>query len=82
VGCHHVSEKYEVHGTFEGGGFGVGADVDFGGLFRLDWKPTEHVGLTGGDNFLYSKVEHDLANRTLVAKTTLHGPVVGVGLYF
>ena len=34
------------------------------------------------NNFLYFKVEHELANRTLVAKTTLHGPVAGIGLYF
>ena len=82
IGYHHVSQKYEVHATFEGGGFGVGADADFGGSFRLDWKPAKHFGLTAGYNFLYFKVEHDVADRTLVAKTTLHGPVAGLGLYF
>jgi len=35
----------------------------------------EALRLTAGYNFLYFKVEHDVADRTLVAKTTLHGPV-------
>ena len=39
IGVHHVSKKYEVHATFDGGGFGVGADVDLAGEFRADWKP-------------------------------------------
>jgi hypothetical protein len=30
----------EVHATLEGGGFGVGSDVEWAGLFRLDFKPT------------------------------------------
>lgn len=82
VGYHHVGDTFEVHGALEGGGFGVGADVDLGGSFRVDWKPTTHFGLTAGYSLLYFKFEHDLAHRTLAAKTTLHGPVVGVGLYF
>jgi hypothetical protein len=82
VGYHKVSDKYEVHTTFEGGGFGVGADVDLAGMFRVDWKPVAHFGLTAGYNYLYFKVEDELRNRTFTVKQTLHGPIVGIGLYF
>jgi hypothetical protein len=82
VGYHKVSDKYEVHTTFEGGGFGVGADVDLAGMFRVDWKPVAHFGLTAGYNYLYFKVEDEVRNRTFAVKQTLHGPIVGIGLYF
>jgi hypothetical protein len=82
VGYHRVGDNFEVHGTFEGGGFGVGADVDASAMGRIDWKPVEHFGLTAGYNFLYFKVDHEVASRTLTVKQTLHGPIVGIGLYF
>jgi hypothetical protein len=82
VGYHKVSDRYEVHTTFEGGGFGVGADVDLAGMVRVDWKPVTHFGLTAGYNFLYFKFENEVRNRTFAATQTLHGPIVGIGLYF
>jgi hypothetical protein len=82
VGYHRVSDKYEVHTSFEGGGFGVGADVDLGAMFRVDWKPVTHFGLTAGYNYLYFKIEDDFRNRTFTAKQTLHGPILGIGFYF
>jgi hypothetical protein len=72
----------EWHASFECGGFGVGADVDLGGTFRIDWKLARHFGLTAGYNFLYLKVSDEVAGRTVIVKPTLHGPAVGVGLYF
>jgi len=82
VGWHRAGRKLEVHATFEGGGFGVGTDVELGGTFRLDWKPVTHFGLTGGYNYLYFKLSDEVRSRTFTAKQTLHGPVVGFGLYF
>ena len=82
VGYHKVADKFEVHTTFEGGGFGVGADVDLSGMFRMDWKPATHFGLTAGYNFLYFKIEDEVRNRTFTVKQTLHGPILGIGLYF
>ena len=82
LGYHRVRDRLEVHGTFEGGGFGVGADVDLSGMFRLDWKPVEHFGLTAGYNFLYLKIDNEVRNRTLTVKQTMHGPIVGIGFYF
>jgi len=82
VNWHHEGQKVEWHGALEGGGFGVGADLDLGGSFRADWKPIPHFGLTAGYSFLKFKVSQDFARRTLTARQTLQGPVVGVGLYF
>jgi hypothetical protein len=48
----------------------------------VDWKPVRHFGLTGGYNVLYVKVSDTVAARTLTMKPTLHGPTVGIGLYF
>ena len=82
VGWHTVGDTVEWHATFEGGGFGVGSEVDISTAIRLDWKPTTHFGITAGYNLLYFKLSHDVADRTFTAKQTLHGPVVGIGLYF
>jgi hypothetical protein len=82
LGWHRVRPKGEWHATFEGGGFGAGADVDLGASISADWKPIPHFGLTAGYNFLYLKVSDSVANRDLTMKLTAHGPTVGFGLYF
>jgi hypothetical protein len=83
IGWHHErSESVDLHVTFEGGGFGVGSDVDISASIRLDWKPTTHFGIAAGYSLLYFKLGHTVGDRTFTAKQTLHGPVVGVGLYF
>jgi hypothetical protein len=82
VGWHRVGRTFEVHGTFEGGGFGAGADVDVGATLRTDWKPIPHFGITAGYSFLYFKVSDTVAERTFTVKQTLHGPVAGIGFYF
>jgi hypothetical protein len=83
IGWHHErSESVDLHVTFEGGGFGVGSDVDLSSAIRLDWKPTTHFGIAAGYTLLYFKLSHTVGDRTFTAKQTLHGPVVGLGLYF
>jgi hypothetical protein len=82
IGWHRAGEKIDWHASFEGGGFGVGADVDLGGTFRVDWKPVRHFGFTAGYSFLYLKVSDDVAGRSLTITPTMHGPTVGIGLYF
>jgi hypothetical protein len=83
IGWHgDVARQLTLHGTFEYGGFGVGSDVDVAVGGRLDWKPTTHFGLTAGYHFLYLKVSDDEGPRLLEVKQTLHGPIVGIGLYF
>jgi hypothetical protein len=79
---HKVANKYELHALFEGGGFGVGADVDLGASARVDWKPIPHFGITAGYNMIYFKVKNTVAGRDFTVTQTLHGPVAGIGFYF
>jgi hypothetical protein len=72
----------EWHASFDGGGFGVGADVDLGAGVRIDWKPVRHFGFAVGYNFLYLKVTDEGPRRTVIVKPTIHGPAVGIGFYF
>lgn len=82
IGWHRIGEKVEWHASFDGGGFGVGADVDLGASVRVDWKPVRHFGLTAGYNFLYLKVTDTVLGREIRLTPNLHGPAVGIGLYF
>lgn len=82
IGWHKPGDTLEWHATFEGGGFGVGSDVDISSSVRLDWKPATHFGITAGYNLLYFKLSNTVADRTFTAKQTLHGPTVGIGFYF
>ncbi len=82
IGWHRVRPKVEWHAAFDGGGFGAGADVDLGGSLSVDWKPIPHFGFSAGYNLLYLKISDSVANRDLTMKLTLHGPTLGIGLYF
>lgn len=82
IGWHRVRPKVEWHATFDGGGFGAGADVDLSAAASVDWKLLPHFSLTGGYNFQYLKVSDTVANRDLTVKLTAHGPTIGFGLYF
>jgi hypothetical protein len=82
VAWHKAGNKLDWHASFEGGGFGVGSDVDISSAIRLDWKPAAHFGITAGYTLLYFKLSDTVADRTFTAKQTLHGPTVGIGLYF
>jgi hypothetical protein len=82
IGWHRTGHTVDWHASFEGGGFGVGADVDLAGTVRMDWKPVRHFGLTGGYNVLYMKVKDTVAGRPVTLEPMVHGPVAGIGLYF
>ena len=82
LGYHRLGEKLEVHGVFDAGGFGVGADLDLGASLRFDWKPTRHFGLAAGYAAMHLKLSDTLAGREFKVKQTMHGPTVGIGLYF
>ena len=79
---HREGPRVDWHASFDGGGFGAGADVDLSAELRVDWKPVRHFGFTAGYNVLYLKVSDEVLGRTLTVKPTLHGPTVGIGLYF
>jgi hypothetical protein len=74
-----------LHG--DGGGFGVGSEVDVNGYATLDWRMAEHFGLTLGYSVLYFRLEDDWTEgtrleQTLKLGTTLAGPIVGIKLLF
>jgi hypothetical protein len=82
LGWHTWRRHFEVHAIFEGGGFGVGSDVEVATSFRFDWKPIPHFGVTAGYQFLYFNVDDSVRGREFRVKQTLHGPIAGVGFYF
>ena len=77
-----LGSMWTLHVVTEGGGFGAGAEVDLYGSVRADMKLFEHFGLTFGYNALYLKLSDTVRERTLEVKQTMHGPVIGLGLYF
>lgn len=74
--------RLEVHATFEAGGFGAGTESEIAAMFRLDFKPVRHFGITAGYSLLYFKLEDTVRNRTFRVEQTLHGPLAGIGFYF
>jgi hypothetical protein len=82
VAYHKIGEKLEFHANADYGGFGVGADTDFGLGARIDWKPFRHFGFAAGYNHVSFKFKKDVGPYEFSAKQTVGGPVVGIGLYF
>jgi hypothetical protein len=84
LGYHFEGEgrPIEVHATFEAGGFGVGSEEEYGVMGRIDWKPFRHFGLTAGYNFLHFRLTDTVRDREMKVRQSVHGPVVGIGLYF
>jgi hypothetical protein len=74
-----------MHG--DGGGFGVGSEVDVNASVTLDWRMARHFGLTLGYGLLYFRLEDEWVDnarfeKTLELGTTLHGPIIGFKLLF
>ena len=72
-----LGRRWELHVSGEGGGFGVGADVDLSAAARADWRIAHHVGVTFGYNVLYLKVSDTVGPHTLTVKQTLTWAGVG-----
>ena len=77
-----AGSRLVLHVSGDGGGFGVGAEADIAAAARADLKLTRHFGLTGGYSVLYLKLSDTVLQRTFTIEQTIHGPVVGLGLYF
>jgi hypothetical protein len=79
--------RWTLDTNLQGGGFGVGADVDVSAEAHARWRVVKHVELRAGYSLLYLKltvadVSIGSFQRTLVAKQTLHGPELGIGIVF
>jgi hypothetical protein len=69
-----------IHG--DGGGFGVGSDVDVAATGRAEWQFVRHVGMTMGYGGMHLSSSTSVPRGTLTISPTLHGPIFGLGVYF
>jgi hypothetical protein len=69
-----------IHG--DGGGFGVGSDVDVSASGRAEWQFARHFGLTMGYGGMHFSDSTNTSVGKLSISPTMHGPIVGFGLYF
>jgi hypothetical protein len=83
LGWHRaLGSRLTLHATGEGGGFGVGADADVSTTVRVDMELGAHLGLTAGYSLLYLKLSDTVRDRTFRVNQTMHGPIIGLGIYF
>jgi hypothetical protein len=69
-----------IHG--DGGGFGSGSDVDVTATGRAEWQFARHYGITMGYGGMHFSDSTTKNGGTLTIRPTLHGPIVGFGLFF
>ena len=72
--------RLNLHG--DGGGFGAGSDVTYSANATLDWRFAKHFGMSFGYNFLHFETSNTFTRGTLTTEPTIHGPVIGFGIYF
>ena len=87
VDWRHRMGRWIINGNFQGGGFGVGTDVDLSGEVNASWRGIPHTEIRLGFSTVYYKLTVDDVSigafqRTLVSTQTLYGPIVGFGFYF
>jgi len=78
-----LNKKWKLRLGTEGGGFGVGSEVDFSASGMADWQFAKHFGMTFGYALLHLKVsDTDRLGHTFTATSNLNGPTFGFGIYF
>jgi hypothetical protein len=77
-----LGKKWRVRLHADGGGFGVGSDVDIAVTGQVDWRFAKHFGTTLGYGLLHFKESNAVLQRTLTIDQTMNGPIVGFGIYF
>ena len=80
-------ERWKFDASFEGGGFGVGTDVDLSADARIRRRFAGHLEIRAGYTVVHFKetlgsVTIGALQRTLAVKQTLHGPEIGFGIVF
>jgi hypothetical protein len=76
-----------VDGNVQGGGFGGGADEDISAEIHGRFRIVPHMELRAGYSMIYFKLTVADVNigayrRTLIAKQSMHGPEIGLGIVF
>jgi hypothetical protein len=87
VEWYHRGQRLVFGAQFEGGGFGVGTDVDMSGGAHVGVRLIPHTELRLGYTALYYKmtvadVSIGSFQRTLISSQSLHGPEIGLGIVF
>ncbi len=77
-----LTKKWKVLAHADGGGFGVGSDVDIAATARAEWQFARHFGIAMGYGVLHLDITRTVAQRSLQIKQTLNGPIFGFGIYF
>jgi hypothetical protein len=77
-----LGKKWRMDLHADGGGFGVGSDVTVATTARFDWRFAKHFGTTLGYGMLRFKMSNTVAQRTLDIDQTMHGPILGFGIFF
>jgi hypothetical protein len=77
-----LGKKWRLDLHADGGGFGVGMDVDYALTGQLNWRFAKHFGTTFGWGLLHLKLSDTIAQRTLTLSQTLNGPILGFGIFF
>jgi hypothetical protein len=72
--------RMTIHG--DGGGFGVGSDVDVAITGRAEWQFARHYGITMGYGGMHFKDSDTVDGQTLTISPTMHGPIFGFGFFF
>lgn len=78
-----LSKKWTAKVNVQGGGFGVGADVDFSAVGTADWQFAKHFGIALGYGVLHvSLTDYNKLLGNFGVSQTLNGPQFGFGIYF
>ena len=77
-----LGKKWRVLVHSDGGGFGVGSDVDITVTGRGEWQFARHYGLMMGYGLMHLSDSVTTRDGTVHLRPTLNGPMLGFGLYF
>jgi hypothetical protein len=77
-----LGKKWRLDLHADGGGFGVGSEATIAATARMDYRFSRHFGMTLGYGLLHFKISDTVSQRTLTINQTMHGPILGFGIYF
>jgi len=77
-----LGKKWRVVMHGDGGGFGVGSAIDLTATARAEWQFVRHVGLSMGYGGMHFSQSQMIARQTYSISPTLHGPMLGLGIFF
>jgi len=77
-----LGKKWRILLHGDGGGFGVGSDVDVTATGRAEWQFARHFGLAMGYGGMHFSETNTVRGETLTISPTMHGPILGFGIFF